>query len=48
MSTVGVRCFASVVLALMCRLEVCGAEEPAIDHAGILRSWNAESLARGE
>jgi len=42
--------FASFVFALLCRLVVCGAEEPseAIDHAGILRSWNAESLARGE
>ena len=45
-------CLASFGLALMCRLTVCGAEEPdsveATDHAGILRSWNAESLARGE
>jgi cytochrome c5 len=44
-------CFASFILALRC-LVVCGAEESdsveAIDHAGILRSWNAESLARGE
>src|SRR5206468_4591997 len=44
--------FAASVLALICRFAVCGAEEPdseeAIDHAGILRSWNADSLARGE
>jgi len=37
----------------MCRLVVWGAEEEpapvvAIDHAGTSRSWNAESLARGE
>src|SRR6185503_365599 len=43
-----VGCFASVVLALMCHLEVRGVEEPPIDHAGIIRSWDAESLARGE
>jgi len=43
-------CFAGFVLAMMSRLAVPGAEEPgdAIDHAGILRSWNGESLARGE
>jgi len=46
-------CFVSFVLALMCRLVAWGAEEEpapveAIDHAGIIRSWNAESLARGE
>ena len=46
-------CVVSFVLALMCRLVVWGAEEEpapveAIDHAGIIRSWNAESLARGE
>ena len=43
-----VGCFAGAVLALVCRLEVRGAEEPPIDHAGIIRSWNAVSLARGE
>jgi cytochrome c5 len=44
------RCIASFALGLMCPLSACGAEEPddTIDHAGILRSWNAESLARGE
>src|SRR5213595_1162770 len=45
-------CLAGFGLALLCGLTVCGAEGPdsveSIDHAGMLRSWNAESLARGE
>jgi cytochrome c5 len=42
----------SFAFALLWRFEVCAAEQSAtfelIDHAGIIRWWNAESLARGE
>jgi cytochrome c5 len=44
--------FISIVLVLSARLAVGAVEESVsiegIDHAGMLRSWNAESYARGE
>lgn len=45
-------CFTKLVVALLGVLVARGAETPpaveAMDHVGIIRSWNAESLARGE
>ena len=47
-----VRRFAMMAVARFSLLAASGADEPVavepIDHAGIIRSWNAESLARGE
>jgi len=47
-----IHCFTKLVVLLLCGLVVSGAETPpaeeAMDHAGMIRSWNAESLARGE
>lgn len=45
-------CFTKLGVASLCGLVVNGAETPpaveAMDHVGMIGSWNAESLARGE
>jgi len=45
-------CLIKIAAALLCGFTALGAEAPAseeaMDHAGMIQSWNAESLARGE